>query len=198
MALKFSDVSFAYGSKEVLSHFSLELPENGVVCLSGPSGSGKTTLLRLAVGLLQPQAGSVAGQPQKPSFLFQEDRLLPWETACDNLRLITGDTATAEAWLRAVGLEDAAQLYPREMSGGMQRRLALARALALDSDMLLLDEPFTGIDRERIDALAPLVRDYASTKPVLLITHAEEDIALLGAAIYELSGSPVNACRIRK
>ena len=157
-----------------------------------------STLLRLAAGLLQPQEGTVEGRPQNPAFLFQEDRLLPWETAEDNLKLITGDAEAATLWLKAAGLSDAANMYPREMSGGMQRRLALARVLALDSDMLLLDEPFTGIDRERAEAIAPLVRNYAATRPVLLITHAQEDATLLGATIYDLAGSPVTDCLARE
>lgn len=195
MGITLREVSFSYGKTAVLQRLSVSFPEQGIFALSAPSGGGKTTLLRLLSGLLQPDSGTIAGQPQAPVLLFQENRLLPWETALGNLRLVCDDSQTVQALLRRVGLSEAEGLYPHEMSGGMQRRLALARALALPGDALLLDEPFTGIDRERVADLCPVLRDIGHTRPVFLVTHTAEEAAWLGASVWELTGRPVTDCR---
>lgn len=195
MGITLQEVSFSYGETAVLQRLSVSFPEQGIFALSAPSGGGKTTLLRLLSGLLQPDSGTIAGQPQAPVLLFQENRLLPWETALGNLRLVCDDPQTVQALLRRVGLSEAEGLYPHEMSGGMQRRLALARALALPGDALLLDEPFTGIDRERVADLCPVLRDIGHTRPVFLVTHTAEEAAWLGASVWELTGRPVTDCR---
>ncbi len=195
MGITLREVSFSYGKTAVLQRLSVSFPEQGIFALSAPSGGGKTTLLRLLSGLLQPDSGTIAGQPQAPVLLFQENRLLPWETALGNLRLVCDDPQTVQALLRRVGLLEAESLYPHEMSGGMQRRLALARALALPGDALLLDEPFTGIDRERVANLCPVLRDIGHTRPVFLVTHTAEEAAWLGASVWELTGRPVTDCR---
>jgi len=185
--MRLEDVCFSYGDKPVLQHVSLLLPPRGVTCLFGPSGCGKTTLMRLMLGLEQPLSGEIEGYFDKPAAVFQEDRLLPWKTALENAALprIPRDKA-AEALL-SVGLsrEDLTRL-PRELSGGMQRRVAIARALAAESDALFLDEPFTGIDGDNRARIAALIRTYGVHRPVVLITHLPEEIALLQAERIDL------------
>lgn len=193
MAVQLQDVTFAYGENVILRGVNATFPDRGVIELRAPSGKGKTTLLRLLAGLARPTEGAVLGTPKAPAFLFQEHRLLPWETALQNVQLAARDTDAAMRWLEAVGLADAAQMTPREMSGGMQRRLTLARALALPSDALFLDEPFVGIDRERVEELLAPIAAYAEEHAVFLVTHAEEEAAMLGAQTWILQGSPVTA-----
>ncbi len=182
-------VCFSYGEGEIMHDFSLTLPPCGVCCILGASGCGKTTLLRLLAGLETPQSGTVA-RPAQVAYLFQENRLLPWATALENLRLVCGEQA-AQAWLARVELAQAAGERPEALSGGMQRRVALARALALPSEVLLLDEPFTGMDEALRARLYPLILEAAEQKPVLLVTHERQDAQALAQTIWTASGPPL-------
>ncbi|MBP5303515.1 MAG: ABC transporter ATP-binding protein [Clostridia bacterium] len=179
----FSHVSFSYDQKPVIQDFSYEFQKTGVTCLFGPSGCGKTTLLRLMCGLEKPTKGFIQEAPANPSVVFQEDRLLPWKTAKQNVDLVGTES---EKWLQLVGLKDSLSQYPAELSGGMCRRVALARALAAPSDILLLDEPFTGLEEERIQEIVAILLEYAKEKPVILITHKMEEATMLNATIVNL------------
>lgn len=191
--IRLSHIDFSYGNTPVLRDFSLTLPESGVLCLFGPSGCGKTTVARLLLGLEQPQRGTVDGVPPKKAAVFQEDRLLPWKTVWENVTLphTANGADRAAAILRRVGLTEAQfSRYPHELSGGMRRRVAIARALASGGDFLLLDEPFSGIDAENGQAIAALIRDYAVTHPVLLITHLPHEAAWLDAQTHLMPTPP--------
>ena len=184
------NIDFSYGEKNVLKNFSLSLPEKGVICLFGASGLGKTTVLRLMAGLETPRAGSIEGfENKRITFIFQEDRLLPWRTAKENVALALGNAPDAEGkavrWLGALGLENDVDRYPDEMSGGMCRRVSAARALAPESDVILADEPFTGLDEKNRIALAKLFAEKAEKELVVIVTHSEEEAAMLNAeAVY--------------
>ncbi|MBE6753390.1 MAG: ATP-binding cassette domain-containing protein [Ruminococcaceae bacterium] len=181
MAITLSDVSKSFGSKTVLSGVSLTLPERGILRICGPSGRGKTTLLRIIAGLLEADSGIVMGtEGTRFSFVFQEDRLLGWYSALRNVALVS-DEGRAAQLLDAVGLAESADKLPSQLSGGMRRRVAIARALAYDGDILLLDEPFSGIDEAaRRELIAPLITQYAGNKPVILVTHDQTDADILG------------------
>lgn len=189
MSITLSHVFFAYGEKTVLQDVSLTLPSTGVSCLFGPSGCGKTTLFRLLLGLEIPLGGTISGRPGSAAAVFQENRLLPWLSALDNVALpLNRNRAAAAAALRAVRLEECDfARRPAELSGGMQRRVALARALAFGGDWLLLDEPFTGLDAQTRAVIAARIVRYAETRPVVLITHQKEEIDLLGATVFPLA-----------
>ncbi|SMC55289.1 ABC transporter ATP-binding protein [Papillibacter cinnamivorans] len=189
--IEFRNVSVSFGDKPVLSDFTLRLPEEGITCLKGPSGCGKTTLLRVLVGLQEPDAGKVEGvAPGDCAVVFQEDRLLPWKTALQNLTILPGlEEKEALEWLRRVELGNEAGRYPAELSGGMRRRVALVRALAYGGRLLVLDEPFLGMDEELKKRLYPLIRNAGV--PVILVTHEEEDIRLLADRVYHFSGPPL-------
>lgn len=179
-------IDFSYGDKLVLKDFSLSLPQKGAVCLFGVSGLGKTTVLRLIAGLEKPKNGSLEGfENKRITFIFQEDRLLPWRTAKENVALALGNTTEAKekalAVLSSLGLENDADRYPDEMSGGMCRRVAAARALAPESDIILADEPFTGLDEENRRVLAAALREKAKNELVVVVTHIEDEAALLNA-----------------
>ena len=191
--LEISHLTLSYGEKRVLEDFSLTLPLEGVTVLSGPSGCGKTTLMRCIAGLERPQGGTVAGlSPRETAFLFQEDRLFPWRTAEQHILDVLPKARRGEAdrWLALAGLEAEKAAYPAALSGGMKRRLALARALALGGKLYLLDEPFTGVDGDRIRSLMAALKELGT--PVLLSSH-EALVRSLADRVVDLDGPPL--CR---
>lgn len=164
--------------------------EAGVTCIMAPSGAGKTTLLRILLGLEHSDSGTVTGLADaQVSAVFQEDRLLEQLDARGNLRFVLGkqyDEQTASGLLAELGLADVGGKPVREYSGGMKRRLALARALLVPFDLLILDEPFTGLDVENRRRAAACVQSRSAGKIVLLVTHEKEDAAGLDARIITL------------
>lgn len=193
MAIRFEHVSFSYPQQSILDDVSFTLPETGCICFFGPSGCGKTTLLRLLCGLDQPQAGQITGRETLTvAAVFQEDRLLPWRTVADNVRLAAPGLSHAAVLqpLAAVGLEQAADMYPSELSGGMKRRVAIARALAADAALLVLDEPFTGLDAARAAAIAAHIRNRYAHRLVVMVSHSTEEAAHMGAPLWTLPDSP--------
>ena len=187
------NLTLDFDGKRVLDDFSLSLPMRGITCLHGPSGCGKTTLLRLIAGLTRPSSCTVTGLPVKTALLFQEDRLLPHLTAEENIVAVLPKEThhQAKKWLMQVDLAEDAHLRPGALSGGMCRRIALARALAYGGDFLLLDEPFTGLDTALTQKMAALIRRTGT--PALVVTHSKEEIALLGGRMLEVTGPPLAA-----
>ncbi len=189
--LKLEGLSFSYGERLVLQDFSLTLPLEGIAVLRGPSGCGKTTLLRLLAGLEHPQKGRITGlEGQTCAILFQEDRLLPWRTVEQHLTDVLPRPHREEArtWLELVELAGEETVYPSALSGGMGRRLALARCLALGGDFLLLDEPFAGVDPARAQRI--LARIRALGTPVLLTSH-QAPVLDLADRVISLEGPPL-------
>ena len=179
-----------YGDKDVLRGFSMNLPAGGTTCLMAPSGAGKTTLLRLMCDLEKPDSGIVRGmEGTRIGVVFQEDRLLDWLDPVENLRLtapgLTRDAA-ADALIR-FGLGDSLHEPVCRLSGGMRRRVALLRALLAPSDILLLDEPFNGLDAATRSGVMALTRELLPPRTALLITHDPDEAAALGAAIVGLN-----------
>ena len=184
------DITVRFEEKTVLDHFSLKLPEEGITALSGPSGCGKTTLLRVLAGL-QPVEGGTVTVPNPPVILFQENRLLPWRTVEQHITDVLPRSRREEAgrWLALAELEGEEKTYPAALSGGMGRRLALARTLACGGGVILLDEPFTGVDAPRAARILDQVRQLGV--PVVLSSHEAEVVALCDRVI-ELSGPPLH------
>ena len=184
-------ITVRFGEKTVLDRFSLDLPGAGITALSGPSGCGKTTLLRVLAGL-QPVEGGTVSVPERPTLLFQENRLLPWRTVEQHITDVLPRARRGEAprWLELAELEGEEKSCPGQLSGGMGRRLALARALACGGGLYLLDEPFTGVDPPR--AARILARIRALGVPVLLSAH-EEGVLALCDRVIPLEGPPLRA-----
>ncbi len=183
------NITVRYGEKTVLDRFSLDLPERGITALSGPSGCGKTTLLRVLAGLQAAESGRITA-PVRRVLLFQEDRLLPWRTAAQHIADVLPRARRGEVsrWLALTELEAEAESYPAQLSGGMGRRLALARCLACGGELFLLDEPFAGVDLPRAGRI--LERIGALGVPVLLSSHQAAVLSLCGQ-VLEAEGPPL-------
>lgn len=189
MSIRIDHISKSYKDKIVFDDLSMDLPAHGIVGLSGPSGCGKTTFLHILAGLIAYDSGSITGiSGKRTGVVFQEDRLLPWLTATENLDLVIKNQAKTTKWLEEIQLSDHSDYYPSEMSGGMKRRISLARALAFDCDLLLLDEPFQGLDDVLKDNMQKLVLHEALTKPVLLVSHDSSELSELADQIYQADG----------
>ncbi len=198
MAVTIKDLSKSFGPNVVFKDFSLRMPDQGCICLFGPSGSGKTTLLNLIAGSVLPDTGSVSLPSGNVSVVFQEDRLLPWADALHNVQLVLEKSLPSKKaqekalyFLKEVFLEDTADKYPAELSGGMRRRVALARALAFGGSVLLLDEPFSGLDAQIKEALFLKFSQIKKEKLIVLVTHYPEEAVRLADTIHILGGPPV-------
>jgi len=172
--IELREITKSFGKQEVLRSVSMFLPGAGIVALRGGSGSGKTTLLRILAGLECADSGEITGlDGKRVSYVFQEDRLLPYASAMENAA-IACDKDIARLWLERLGLRGALNKKPAELSGGMRRRVAIARAFAFGSDILLLDEPFTGLDADNIAIIAKETARFAKNGLVILVHHGND------------------------
>ena len=198
--ISLSHIHYKYGELPVLEDLSFSLQDKGITCLLGPSGCGKTTLLNLISGNLPCQEGEIAGLPAgHTAYLFQEPRLLPWKTLERNLDLVLRRiyppekrSEIIEEMLALVELQDFAEFYPHQLSGGMRQRGALARAFALPSELLLMDEPFQAQDPALKHDLINVFRRLweRDRRTALLVTHNIQEATLLGDHILVLSRRP--------
>lgn len=196
-----------------LDHISLEVADKEFVCILGPSGCGKTTLLRLIAGLDTARTGSIEldgeviqGPSPKIGFVFQEYSLFPWRSVIDNIAFgleMKGMPRNeryriAERYLDLVNLSQFRTSYPSELSGGMRQRVAVARALALDPVLLLMDEPFGALDAQTRNMLQTELLDIweKTKKTVIFITHSVDEAVYLSDRIIVLSSRPGKVCQI--
>ena len=178
--IAFKDVFFSYDKTPVFEGLNLEINDTGITAVIAPSGIGKTTLLRLLSGLEHPSDGEVIGMSKKVSFVFQEHRLLPWCTVFENIKISTNaEDDTIKEMLLEFGIFDELQSRrPESLSGGQKQRVCLARALLYEGDILLLDEPFTGLDVENRQIVLKRIKEYSNNHPVVLVSHIEADIEI--------------------
>lgn len=184
--LKVENVSKKFGEKKVLAHFSHTFP-CGITCIMGKSGTGKTTMLNLIASLEKADEGRIEGVPSKLAFLFQEDRLCDAFSALRNVRLVTGRKVPDEVIIRhlqELGVNEQGPVST--FSGGMKRRVALVRTLLYGAPLILLDEPFKGLDGETKKQALSVVRRYADKATILCVTHDEEEVRALGANLLVL------------
>lgn len=187
--LELKDVSLSFGALEVLRGASLMLGQDERIAITGPSGCGKTSLLHVIAGLLHSDSGLVRNRAARTACVFQEPRLLPWLSAEENVSIVIPHGTQGQdalMLLKELGLADSAEKHPCELSGGMQQRAALARALAYAPDLLLLDEPFRALDAASKALAIDAVNERADCA-VILVTHSPEEADALGCRIIPFS-----------
>jgi NitT/TauT family transport system ATP-binding protein len=206
-AIRFEGVSKQFGGYTAIQNVDLDVSAGAFVSVVGPSGCGKSTLLNLAAGLTEPSAGlvSIFGDPlnglnRRAGYMFQQDALLPWKTVSANvalgLRFRNAPDAESQArdWIARVGLQNFADAYPSQLSGGMRKRVAMAQSWIVNPDILLMDEPFSALDvHTRLRMESELLTLWtASPKTVLFVTHDLEEALALADEVVVLSAGPAS------
>ena len=178
------NLSKSFGNKRVLEGFDLTVPDGGICCIMGESGCGKSTLIKLIMGIYAPDGGEIAGVPGKIAAVFQEDRLCEDFSALTNVRITAARGVTSariSEEFRALGLDGNEKTPARQLSGGMRRRVALIRAFMADAPLIILDEPFTGLDPDNRALAIDYVRARRAGKTIILVTHDASDADALVA-----------------
>jgi len=196
MSLELKQITKSYGTLKVLQGLSLAFPEGEITCIMGPSGCGKTTILNIIGGLVRPDSGTLEGfEGLRFSYIFQEPRLLPWKSVRENIEFVLPHemppaerTARCDEFLRLVELEKFADYLPSQLSGGMSQRVAIARAFVYPSDVILMDEPFKGLDAELRRNIIVRFLDIwrADRRTVICVTHDLEEAKMLCKHIVTL------------
>lgn len=185
-AVRLDNIKKSYNGKAILNGLTFEAKRGQPICLFGQSGCGKTTVLNIIAGLTKADGGSIIGNEGRISYVFQEDRLLEQLSAKENIMLTARNRKAADSFIEAAGLSECIDMYPADMSGGMKRRTAIARAVAFDGGIMLLDEPFNGIDAGRKKAIAEFLKSFVSDKLCIMVTHDRTDSGLMDAEIFEI------------
>lgn len=185
----------SYEENIVLDNINMNIPENKITVVSGPSGCGKTTLLNIIGGIEKEDSGKVILKSNSISYIFQEDRLIPHLTVYENIAFVLKSIMNKNEinrivtkYLEMVKLIEYKDKLPSKLSGGMKRRVAIARAFAYRSRILLMDEPFKGLDDElKTEIIKEFLELYKKDKrTVVLVTHDKEEAKLLGNIVYSL------------
>ena len=183
--IELNDVSAGYGLENVINGISVKIPPGGHLCIMGESGIGKTTLLKVIAGLLECHKGSVT-VPQKVSVVFQENRLCPWLSAYDNVRLAVPDMPAdvVRPHLEKLLGESGCDRRADELSGGMKRRCEIVRAMLADSDAVVMDEPFAGLDEDNRSIAVKYILDNIGPRQLIVSTHDLKDAVRLQADVF--------------
>jgi NitT/TauT family transport system ATP-binding protein len=178
VTIRISHVSKSFGKLKVLDDLNFEIKKGERILIFGPTGIGKTTILKMIAGILKADGGSVEVKGTV-GYVFQEPRLLPWKTAVENINLVLSDRKKAMEWLEKVGLKGFENHYPNSLSGGMKQKVALARALAIEPQILLLDEPLSGLDFKARDEILSLLDKIlsANRSTVVYVTHNMKEVS---------------------
>ncbi|MHC1770762.1 MAG: ATP-binding cassette domain-containing protein [Flexilinea sp.] len=192
MAVVAKDISKAYGDQNVLTQWNCTIPSHKITCLMGPSGCGKTTFLHIMLGLIKPESGTIYGlENQIIKAIFQENRLCNYLNSPKNISIVCSkkdrDLIKINNALKSVGLDQKDIIKPvSELSGGMQRRVAIVRALIPYSTMILMDEPFRGLDEDTKKKVVDFVFELTKDKTLLITTHDRSDVEMLNAELIEM------------
>ncbi len=198
--LSVRDVALSYGNKHILRDVHMEVMHQEVVAIIGRSGGGKSSLLHIIGGIVQPDVGTVriagSASVHTMGYMPQTDGLLPWRTVLDNVLLADAlagrvpHRARAIERLSAVGLHEAAQAYPAQLSGGMRQRVSFVRALQAEAPLLVLDEPFGALDALTRSEMHQCLLSWHEQHTMVIVTHSIEEALLLGDRILVLAGQP--------
>ncbi len=173
MNIKINNLTKKYGGKTVFENYSNTLEINGILLVKGASGCGKTTLMKMIAGL-ESYSGEISVPTSKISFMFQEDRLIPFVSVLKNVAAVS-DIETAKRYLCKLGLEKEFNSPPLSLSGGMRRRASLARALSYPADLVILDEPFKGLDEELKQKEVEIIKEESKARDFIIVTHESFD-----------------------
>ncbi|MGL5440123.1 MAG: ATP-binding cassette domain-containing protein [Filifactoraceae bacterium] len=184
--IKLNNISKSFNKKIIFENLSLEFQPGEHYGLMGSSGYGKTTLISIISGLIKPDRGNLTVKG-KISLVFQENRLLNQLTSLENLNIVSANQDKNISILNALGLGDDLHTLIPNLSGGMKRRVAIGRALAFKHDILILDEPFKGLDSQTLEQTINLIRDLEKHKTLILITHNYEEAKKLNCKIINLT-----------
>lgn len=179
----------SFGDNKIFEDFGYTFKNGSIVCIMGKSGCGKTTLLNLIMGLVTPDKGEISGVPNRISAVFQEDRLCETFSAIGNIVAVTGNNVSRDEILNCLdelGLSGSEDMPVSNLSGGMKRRVAIARALLAESELIVLDEPFKGLDEHLHESVIKTILSRAKGKTLIVATHDERDALLLGAEVLNI------------
>ncbi len=200
--IRFKNVTKNLGGRTILKDVSFEISKHESVAVLGASGSGKTTLLKLIAGTIQPDTGTIELDSQKIGFVFQDHRLLPWRTAQDNIILpllaagknYESARRRARSWMDHLRLHGFYNYYPRQLSGGMVQRVSLARAFAIEPDIMLMDEPFSSLDARLADSLRRELKEVLAgyRMTTVYVTHDYPEALSMAKRIFRLQESGIS------
>ena len=200
MAFVLDRINKGFAGLEVLKDLTMQEEENRIVCILGPSGAGKTTLLNIISGVIKADSGQISGfAGHRISYLFQEPRLLPWKTVRENIDFVLKDKLVRvereqaiDRYLEMVELSQFASYYPGKLSGGMKQRVSIARAFAYPADILLMDEPFKGLDTQlKMSLIKSFIKLWTlDRRSVFFVTHDIQEAVLIGHVVYVLTDRP--------
>lgn len=197
--LEIKNVGLNYDDLKVINNLSLQVNEHEIVVLIGPSGCGKSSILNMIAHILKPTSGQINTSNEKIGFVFQDDRLLPWKNLYQNIAIVNekSDHQKIAQLISEVDLTGFEDYYPNQLSGGMKKRIGIARAFYYDSDLLLMDEPFSGLDFcLRAEMIKMLKRVWQNTKPsVLFVTHELDEALEIAHRIIVLSNRPASVVK---
>ncbi len=203
MALKVVDLVKSYGDLKVLAGITFDVKDEEILCVIGESGCGKTTLIKILAGIEKADSGKVVFSTENPRIgvVFQDDRLLPWRTALGNVLFAleargVKDVRKAKNALKTVGLKGFENYYPKQLSGGMRQRVGIARALVIDPDVLLLDEPFANIDAQAREKMQEELLKIVRGRTVVFVTHSIEEASFLADRIVVLTKRPATVYEV--
>lgn len=185
MKIQINNLCKKYGDKTVFENYTNTFDFDGILLIKGVSGLGKTTLMRIIAGLEKADKGEIIKNADKISFMFQEDRLIPFVSVLKNLTAVCNEEK-ALYYLSLMGLENEKNNSPLSLSGGMKRRVSLARALCYDSDLVILDEPFKGLDEELKLKICEVIKNESEKRDFIIISHDTGDAEFLNAKTVEM------------
>ncbi len=175
--IELKNIYVEYDGQAVINNLTFTFEDGLFYGISGTSGIGKTTLINVIANLTKYRSGYIVNTHKKISYIFQDARLFPWMTALENVECVCKDKEKASYYLNLL-LSDNDNKYPYELSGGMKQRVAIARALSYDASLILLDEPFKGLDYETKQATKNIVLEQIKNKTAILISHEESELSM--------------------
>ena len=188
--IRLENITVKFGKQTVIKELSFEFEKGKIYGITGSSGIGKTTLINAIAGTVKLKQGRIIKDTEKIGYIFQDPRLFPWLNSLENVMCACPDKDKAFHYLNLL-LHDSDKKYPHELSGGMKQRVSIARALAYEPELLLLDEPFKGLDEENKRNTAAVVLEFLKDKTAIIVSHDRDELALCDV-VLNMSVAPVS------